>query len=321
VPVTVTLERRKQHRYSVGLGYGTDTGPRGTLGWENRHINPRGHRARAGLELSSLRTQITAAYEVPLSRPLTDWLVFQAALTDENTDTANSTSQTLSAQRVKSRGNDWLETLSFNFLHEDFEVGGETGTTTLVYPAANWTRVRADDRVYPRRGHRISVDLKGTDPALGSDTRLIQVRADGKLVQALGKRGRALLRGSLGGTWVGDFNALPASMRFFAGGDQSVRGYGYNTLGPRNALDQVRGGHFLVVGSAEYDYRFADKWSGAVFYDVGNAIDHFTDDLKQGLGFGVRWRSPVGPIRVDLAAGLNDPDSPVRLHFTMGPDL
>jgi translocation and assembly module TamA len=130
-----------------------------------------------------------------------------------------------------------------------------------------------------------------------------------------------ITRLDIGRTGIDDFTQLPASLRFFAGGDQSVRGYSYNTLGPTDAQGAVVGGPHLLVGSVEYEHALASKWSAAVFFDQGNALNDFRDPLKKGAGVGVRWRTPIGQIRVDVAAALSEPGRPRRFHISIGPDL
>ena len=114
---------------------------------------------------------------------------------------------------------------------------------------------------------------------------------------------------------------VPISERFFAGGDNSVRGYDYESLGPKDSNGEVAGGRYLVVGSAEYEHRLWGKWGAAVFYDAGNALDAIDDKLKHGAGIGLRWQSPVGPVRVDVASALSEDNNPLRLHVTVGSDL
>jgi len=103
-------------------------------------------------------------------------------------------------------------------------------------------------------------------------------------------------------------------------GDQSVRGYGFRTLSPRNEEGDGVGGRFLVAGSAEYQYPLSENWRLATFVDEGNAFDDMGDPLKTGVGLGIRWISPVGPIRLDIARALDSPEN-FRLHFSMGPEL
>ena len=114
---------------------------------------------------------------------------------------------------------------------------------------------------------------------------------------------------------------MPASKRFYAGGDQSVRGYQFEELGPTNSAGKVEGGRNLVVGSLELDRWITERWGAAVFADIGNAIDGFGDPLRTGVGIGLRLRTPIGPVRLDLARGLDNPDADFRIHLSLGPDL
>jgi translocation and assembly module TamA len=110
-------------------------------------------------------------------------------------------------------------------------------------------------------------------------------------------------------------------VRFFTGGAQSVRGFSYQSLSPKDSQGAIIGGSHLVVGSIEFEHSFSDKWGAATFYDVGNALDNFSDKLERGAGLGMRWRSPVGPIRIDLASAISRDNKPWRLHISIGPDL
>jgi translocation and assembly module TamA len=321
VPIDVTLVPRYQHLYTLGLGYGTDTGPRGKLGWENRRINDRGHRFKTEYSTSAISDSLTARYSIPIRNPRSD--EFAITSTWSNDHPANSQSETflLGVSRSVDRGNNWLETLYLNYQTESYVVGGDSGDSVLLMPGITWTKVSADNRIYPLRGIRLLLDVRGAHPDLISNAQFVQARFQVKFIHKLFGKGRILLRGDVGATRFGAIRTLPTSVRFFAGGDQSVRGYAYNSLGPRNAAGQVIGGEQLLVGSVEYEQRFTDKWSTAVFYDTGNAINNWQEALKDGVGFGVRWRSPIGPIRFDLAWAISEPGAPKRLHINVGPDL
>ncbi|MBI3802922.1 MAG: outer membrane protein assembly factor [Nitrospirae bacterium] len=321
VPLEVTVSPRKQYQLSAGIGYGTDTGPRVSFGWEDRYINPWGHRFRAETELSVLRKSVSATYEVPRSYPPTDKLKFQIGLLQERTEIAENKRGLVGVSRSKGRSNGWIETIFLNYQYETFRISDQNGISHLVLPGITWTRTRSNDPVYPTQGHRLTFLIEGTDRALGSDVRMVQGQIHAKYIYPLGNRQRLLFRSELGATSVSNFNELPVSLRFFAGGDLSVRGYRYNVLGPKNDLGDVIGGRYLMIGSVEYDHRIKQSFAAAVFYDLGNAINHFDDPLKESVGVGLRWFSPVGPIRIDVAYALREPGISLRLHVNMGPDL
>ena len=132
---------------------------------------------------------------------------------------------------------------------------------------------------------------------------------------------RVLARLDLGGTLTSKLRELPPSIRYFAGGDQSVRGYAYRSLGPVDGVGDVIGGRVLAVASVEMDQQVFHRFMVAGFFDVGNAMDSANWNTEQGLGGGIRWLSPVGLVRLDLAVALSESGNPLRLHITVGPDL
>lgn len=321
VPITVKLTPKKRQRYTVGVGYGTDTGFRGVLEWENRRVNRRGHRFLSELNVSEIEQSLTARYIIPMRYPRTDRLEFSAGTSHEDTRTSRSETALLGASYTRKRGA-WQISYYTTALYEDFTVADASGSSVLLLPGIVGSRVRSNDPVYPTSGSRIILEVKGAHTALLSDVSFAQFRAQVKQVATPWPTGRLLARADLGASLISAFDELPASQRFFAGGDRSVRGYAYNSLGPKRD-GEVIGGKHLLVGSIEYEQSLSRRWSAAVFYDVGNALSRFSDPLKQGTGLGLRWRSPVGLVRLDFAWALNpEPGrSHWRLHFSAGPDL
>ena len=323
IPIDIELEPRSKHRYTAGLGYGTDTGIRGILGWENRQVTRSGHRFKAEAKISEIKSNVTGKYRIPTRNPRTDRLELTSAWLYENIASSNSESETflLGASHTISRSSGWLETIYLNYQRESFSIANTSGKSHLLLPGISWSRVDANSRIYTRHGTRLLVDIKGTHPSLGSKLQLLQLRLQGKLIRPILENGRITLRGDAGLTRINDFTELPTSLRFFTGGDQSVRGYGYNSLSPTDSANNALGGKQLLVGSAEYEYSWTEKWSSGIFFDIGNAVDDWTQKLKRGAGFGARWKSPVGLIRVDLAWALSEQDIPWRVHLVIGPDL
>ncbi|CAK0753762.1 translocation and assembly module TamA [Gammaproteobacteria bacterium] len=321
VPIDVTLEPRPRRRYALGLGYGTDTGVRSNVSWEERLINRDGHRLRTDFRLSQVKDSLSAEYLIPLAQPRTDHLAFSAAYLDDRSGDTASHSLLLGVNRIKKFPSGWVRTFYLDELIESYHAGTLNNTPRLLYPGMTWLYTTNTKDLRPRHGYRVSLDLKGSPSPLVSSTRFIQTSLNGKGIATLGEGGRLLGRFDLGGTWVKGFGSLPPSLRFFAGGDNSVRGYGYRELGPQDSSGQVVGGRHLAVVSVEYEQQIRTNWSVATFYDLGNAFDSFNARLRPGVGMGVRWQSPVGPVRVDLGFALDEPGTPWRLHFNLGPDL
>ena len=166
--------------------------------------------------------------------------------------------------------------------------------------------------------------LRGGVEGAGSDTSFAQAHASARWFKGLGPQSRLITRGELGHTFVdAAIGTLPPSLRFHAGGDRSIRGYAWREVGPRigNGGDRFPvGARNVATGSVEYEQFFGGPWGAAVFVDGGSAFNG-APEWRTGVGVGLRWKSPVGPLRLDVARGLNDPDSSFQLYLNIGADL
>jgi len=320
VPLQVDLLPHKLQRYSVGLGFSTNLGITGSVNWKHRRLNRQGHRLTAEASVSPVRQDISSTYSIPLSKPRTDVLEFSAIYRNEDTADVKTEISELRASRSIKRG-DWREVISLGYKHEEDDLADRNGTSNILIPKGAWSLVKADNRLHSSNGFRIDLETSGSVEALLSDTTFLQGIVRGKWVRSLGDRGRLIMRGDIGATATDNFSDLPASNRFFTGGDSSVRGYEYKSLGPLDENGELIGGKYLLVGSVEYDYNVAGKWYVAAFYDVGNTYNETPDEIFSGAGIGIRWASPVGMVRVDVANAISDKDHPWRLHITFGPDF
>ncbi|MCQ4347145.1 autotransporter assembly complex protein TamA [Pseudomonas stutzeri] len=322
IPVQVRLQARKPRTLAAGVGYSTDVGPRLRGTWTRHWRGEQGHRLGADFEFSAPRQNLGTWYEIPLDPPLTDSLRFTTGYQREDLVDTESERLTLGVQWQHLPERDWQRILSLRWEQERFRVGEDEGRSSLLLPGIGFARTVSDHKVDPSRGWRLQADLTGAQRSLLSDVDLLHVNLQARGLTTLEGGHRLLGRVQLGGIASNDFSAVPPSLRFFAGGDQSVRGYDYQTLSPRDGSGKRVGGRYLAVASAEYQYPIAERWRLATFVDHGNAIDGLSDPLKTGVGIGVRWVSPVGPLRLDLARALDrDEGSGFRIHFSMGPEL
>jgi len=320
IPIDVRLTARSRNEWRFGIGYATDTGARGSIN-HNKIIGEEGHRLETRILVSEKKDNALLAYTIPLQDPVTEQLGFSVRFTDEETESRESVISGVTASHTDSWGA-WQRVISLNYERERYVIGGEPEEAkTILFPVVSLTRIEADDRLRTTKGYRIYTELRGANENLWSDTNFGQLRLGLKWVHRVGDNYRLLLRGDFGTTNVGNLDKLPASQRFFAGGDNSVRGYAFEELGPVNPSGEVIGGKHLVVGSVEMERRISENWGAAVFYDIGNAINSFGDELFAGAGAGIRWYSPVGPIRFDFAWALDKDQDPFRLHIVIGPDL
>lgn len=325
VPVNVTVTPDKQNAYNVGVGYGTDTGARVSAGYERRWLNDDGASLIAEFDYAELLQQGTIRVQRPAFSNRLDNYALAIRYKFEDTDTSESTTRELAfTQQGRWRG--WRDTLGLIVRVDDFTIGNQNDRSLLVMPTASIARTEADNLIFPRRGYSLILQLRGTTEAFGSDLDFMQLAAYSRAVLPAFGPDRLLMRANFGVTWTQDFAELPPDLRFLTGGDRSVRGFGYETLGPRDSDNDVIGGRYLSVFSVEYEYRLDEEWALAAFTDIGNAYNEFTDLsdpdlLEQSIGFGGRWLSPVGMIRLDLATVVTESDYPIRLHLTVGPDL
>ncbi|HEX9852820.1 MAG TPA: autotransporter assembly complex family protein [Woeseiaceae bacterium] len=325
VPVFIRLEPGLRQVYTIGAGFATDIGVQGRLGYANRRLNDKGHQFDSRLFLSSVDSQLSGTYRWPRGNPEDEWIDLFGGYQHKTTDTSRSDKVTLGVRVSRNRTPKWLETHYLHFTGEDFRVGDQLDKSRLVIPGINWESTIGREIVRIRSGRRISLDVRGSLDAIGSDTTFLQLTGSTKWAIPVGESARLLARANLGFTAKKDFDELPASVRYFAGGDNSVRGYGFETLGPTDEEGNVIGGSYLATFSIEIDRLVSKKWSIAAFVDTGNAFDDFghdfADDFRTGVGLGLRWYSPLGPIRIDVAHPLDDPTRDYRLHITLGPDL
>jgi translocation and assembly module TamA len=330
VPIAVTLGPAKRNVYTAGVFIDTDIGFGVRGGLTRRWVNASGHKLKLEAQIAQRLKSASAIYSIPLPGDNNRSYNVGINYLDENTETTLSHTSSLVANETR----DWMgftRTLGLHLLTGDFTIldpnGNKTleqrGTTTLLYPELDLEKKHADDPLFVRNGYSFTLAARGS-PGLVSATSFLQARADAKWIRGIGLRQRIILRGSLGASTVGDFDKLPPDLRFFAGGDRSIRGYSFQTIGPQTVDGLVIGGRDLAVGSAEYEYYFTRDWGIATFVDAGDAFSGFNNfHTHIGTGVGVRWRSPVGMVRADLGVPVHDPDgqSGVALHLVIGPDL
>ncbi len=321
VPVNVSLTPAKRRVYSLGGGFATDTGPNGRVGFANRRLNDKGHQFDSRLFVSPVKSEINASYRWPRKDPRREWFSVVTGFQHEETDTSEHDTFKIGFLRSRNVGKSWLETRYLDYASESFIVGDQDTSSKLIILGSNWETAKGRALSRTTSGYRFSFDIRGASDSLGSDTSFLQLRTKAKWIRALGAKTRFLARANLGMTVKDEFSELPASVRFFTGGDQSVRGYEFESLGPVDLNGDVIGGSNLIGASLEIDRKFKDNWAIAAFVDTGSAFDDTDFEFSTGIGVGVRWYSPVGPIRFDIAHPLDNPDENLRIHISLGPDL
>ena len=328
VPIDVLVNRDERTVYTGEVYYSTDFGAGVRVGAERRWLNKKGHKADVDIEYSQRLEEYAVHYQIP--RPARDDRSYDygVAYRDETTDVSRSRNFQVAASRSERRWHGFTRTLGFKYLKGDFLIGPddedpEFGSSQLLWAEGTLTRRRVNDRLAPRKGYVFNVGVRVASDAVVSDTDIAQAFGSVTWLRPQGDKGRLKLRGEAGAMAVGNFDALPPDLRFYAGGDRSVRGFDYHEIGETNASGTVIGGRYLAVASAEYEHYFLEDWGAAVFVDAGDA---FTNDfsVNVGAGVGLRWRSPLGPIRLDFGFPVVtdlEPEDSWRIHLQLGPDI
>jgi len=321
IPIRISVTPGTRIEYTIGAGASTDIGARFRAGYRNNRINRRGHRAIADLNYSPVVQAITTEYRIPLGDPRREWFSLNGAVSVEEPDTFRDENQRLGVRWTETLGDRWLRTLFVDASNSTFDVGNENETSRFIVPGIVMSQKVSDSDTYPTRGHRLDIEFYGTDASLGSSTGFVKATLFGRLVRSFGRSSRVLARVGIGALQTEQFERLPPSLRFFAGGDESIRGFDYDTLGPLDEEGNVIGGSRLLTASLEVERRLRGNFYGAVFVDAGNAFNDTDIDTQVGTGVGLKWRSPVGPVRIYIGFPVSESDANPRLHLRLGGDL
>lgn len=314
IPIEVRTTPRARTKYDFGVGYGTDTGARVSFGTDWRRLNRWGHTIHTDFRLSEIKNTLSGTYRIPLGRDPTESLSFSAISETEQLEDGDTLKHVIGASLNRTPGQ-WTRRLYLEYTHEESDFGDTFATADLLTPGLSFTRNHTDDPIFTRRGWYLFGDVHGAVHNVLSSTSFLQTRLIARGVYPLAKRLRLLGRAETGYSLVEEFGELPASQRFFAGGDQSVRGYRYQSIGPRDAEGNVIGGRYLNVFSIETEVRVLEHWAAALFFDAGGADDDPSPSLSRGVGVGVRYRVPFGSLQLDLAHPLDGDESGIRVHI------
>ena len=324
VPVTIRGEKIKRDRYAVSVGYGTDTGLRGQFSWDNRRANTKGHRMRFEATASQIKQEVVGRYLIPIGDPSLEKLEFSAGYVSEDIGDLRSERYELAAGLTQVFGR-WQRVLFAKVNQERTIVpGGPDQDDLLLIPGISYASLPPNFLTGWVRDAAYYFELSGSPSTLGSDASYLRFYARGERVWPMSGPWHLRLRGELGASWVDKFSELPASQRFFAGGDRSVRGFAVNSLSPpipptpdNPNGNTSGGGENKLIGSVEFERDFRDNFRGAVFLDAGNAFNDWNTPLEYSIGVGIRWKLPMLMIGLDLAQALSEKGQNPRIHLNI----
>ena len=320
VPVRIHIEPSAPKRLRPGVGYSTDYGAQVSLHYQDVNAFKRGHEFNADATVAQRRQAISSYYSIPGSGHVDNRTNLKVGLQRELLKPYDNLLFTTEVEQARSFGYGTVGSAYLQFREERFSEAGVEGSSNLFMPGLRFSQRRVDDLIRPGKGFRYALETRGSTQALGAETNFLQFLGNADFLIPLGAGFSLIPRSQVGVTWQKDpLTDLPPSLRFYAGGDRSVRGYTYQSLGPKDSSGNVIGGKNLWVGSLELEYAITRKWSVAGFYDVGNAFNNLDNlQLAQGAGLGFRYYTPAGPVRVDLARQINVEHPGFQLHISIG---
>ncbi len=313
IPILIDTQAVKSQQYNFGVGYGTNTGARTSIGIDFYRMTDTGQHLSTLLNLSTVTNSIMAKYYIPGEQPYINQYVIGGYYGEfkPQTDDVAFTEKYFSGYETK-LNTLWSSSSNINYLHERFSIDDSRyHTTDLIYPSVNLTRLSSNNAFNPEEGTRITLNASTSVP--GTEEEFLQSEFSGKWIYPPTKNNFVILRGNLGTTYADDYSdKFPLSMRFFAGGYNSVRGYSYESLGP---------GKYLKVGSVEVQQRIYEQFFTGIFLDEGNASDNLTQPLERGVGIDFIYRTSVGPLSIYIAQASTEPDKPLSIEFNFGANL
>ena len=319
----VSLVDAAYHQLTTGVGFSTDTGVRLRLGWDQPEVNDNGHQWFNEAQFSQVEQTLSSEYRVPLTDPLNHYVAvnlgWQRTLNEDTDSQVLSTS--LSWHRIYASG--WQRSYKIGMEHESYQQGDEPSESVLyLIPAISLSKTRFSGTLRSQqRGYKVWTSISASSEVLGAEADFSKWQAGAKYLYPLTQEQALLARAEAGMIVTDDIFTVPASQRFFTGGDQTVRGYDYESLAPESEGGELIGGKYLNVASLEYRWQYRSHWQWALFYDTGRAYNEADMPWSSGAGIGWHWQSPIGPIRFDIAWPLDEDTRKPRLHITMGPTL
>jgi translocation and assembly module TamA len=318
VPVNVVIQERKKYDIGLAAGYSTNTGARGEISYQDRDFISDAYNLKSVVRIEQLRQIGYADIFLP---PKPSGYLDSVGVLFERADIEGLVTQTSSFGAKRVITEDSVEKrLGLSFVYEKSTVNDAPNMyAKALFASIGRTWRNVDNAFNPRDGKILQVDLGGAAKVLLSDQNFVSLYGKYQQWIPVGKRDVVILRVEGGYVIAPDDIGIPEDYLFRAGGTGSVgsvRGYAYQSLGVAEA-NGVVGGRVLTTASAEYVHWLNNTWGVAGFVDLGDAADRFSDlRINQGIGLGLRYKTPAGPIAVDLAYGRQAHQ--VRVDFFLG---
>ncbi|MGH1471934.1 MAG: autotransporter assembly complex protein TamA [Cellvibrionaceae bacterium] len=342
--LTIGLTDAPKHKISTGMGFGTDDkGPRLKFKWQRPRINKRGDSFSTQLKLSQVEQNISAQFRMPWSHPLNEYLSYDLGWQQKKTEDINTQLATIGASYHRVVKNGWQYSFHFDVENETSETDNhKKDSFTYVIPGVQLSRRKfSGEATDPSKGYKFWANFNTSREQLGSDTDFHRFDIGANVITTAFKKHSVLGRVELGYIDTENLLKVPPSQRFFAGGDQTVRGYQYESIAPVDSDGNLTGGQYSTIASIEYRYQFLKNWKAAIFYDAAQVYRDDPNELPEdatkannwllmledsktfssGAGIGLRWKTPIGLVAFDVAVPINQTGNDIRVHFYLGTPL
>jgi len=328
LPMSLDLRERPPRTARAGLTYSTDLGPGVRLGWEHRNLLGEGESLSVDLDANFVNRSLESIYREPFFLFREDQsLIIRASLADEQPDAYRSQSLDLSGmvERRITRHTRIAGGLGFILLNIDDPINTQDNYA-LTYLPLFIERDTRDNLLDPTRGSMLNANGAPYFEALGETNQFFRYLTNAHYYWSPFEENQLVLaaRARFGQIPGSELSRVPATVRFYAGGGGSVRGYEYKTLSTLDNGDPI-GGRSLLETSAELRWRFTANWGIVTFLDGGRAfadvVPDFEETYRWGTGLGLRYYTAFGPIRADIAFPLNRRqgiDSSFQFYISIG---
>lgn len=323
IPLLVIANMRPKDSFNAGIGVSTDEGIRGKFRWNRPWVNQYGHSVIGNVVASVPQQEASLAYNIPIDDPLYHFYSIKTGYKFVDLNDTNTAQYLFSVGRYKRLENTWLRNVFIRYNQESGVQGQQDFSTELIMPGISFSRTRLRGGLHPTWGDTQRYELSVAHKSLFSSSNLFKVYGKAKFLRSYNEQ-QFFSTSIAGALYTDSIYNVPASMRFFAGGDQSIRGYSYESISPKDNAGYLIGAKYLAVQSFEYRFPVAANWKLATFIDAGTATSTFNEPISIGAGAGIVWSSPIGPVRFYVAAPVNNSDTTLNkwmVHFMIGPEL
>jgi translocation and assembly module TamA len=314
------LKEEPDNRIMLGGGVATDIGVQAVFNWNRAIVNDLGHGLSLDGRVSEPLQNVAVRYTLPRQHPQRDY--WEASLAWQRKDNEDTLSHLIKSGFLwRTDREDTKRSVGVNLEYEQYEQGSAPRrSTTYILPVASWDKIESP--LPDSNGYRIGFNVEASSEYLGSDTDFFKTGVSGKYLWRYNPTHAFLVRAELGRIYAANLRKIPSSKRYFAGGQNSIRGYAYESISPRDPNGALTGADKLITSSLQYQWTFRQGLMLVGFVDSGKAYHDNNEPMRTGAGIGVRLSTPVGAVGIDVAVPIQDDEyDGYQLHFYLGPIL